>query len=74
MTRYRLRFPADGEHAEEVREFDKDDGSFVFWLTETIDGREIEITANARPLCSLRRSRANKDFWIIGRPSRRIGS
>ena len=73
MTRYRLRFAADGEHEEEIREFDKGDGSFVFWLAETIDGRVIDITADAEPLCSLRRSRANKDFWIIGRPSRRIG-
>ena len=67
MTRYRLRFTADGTHEEETREFEQADGSFIFWLSETMDGREIEITANAAPLCRLRRSRAHRDFWIIGK-------
>lgn len=67
MTRYLLRFSADAAHEPETREFDKADGSFVFWLAETSDGREIEITADAKPLCRLRRSRANRDFWVISR-------
>ena len=70
MTRYRLRFAADDTHAEETREYDKGDGAFVFWLAETIDGREIDISADAEALCRVKRSRANKDFWIISRPSR----
>jgi hypothetical protein len=69
MTRYRLRFASDGIREEETREFEKHDGSFVFWLAETKDGREIDISADARPLCRLKRSRANKDFWIISSPS-----
>ena len=69
MTRYRLRFAADDTHAEETREYEKGDGAFVFWLAETKDGREIDISADARPLCRVKRSRANKDFWIISSPS-----
>ena len=58
MTRFQLRFAADGSHEETTRDFDKRDGSFVFWLTETKDGREFDIIADAQPLCRLRRSRA----------------
>ena len=68
MIRYSLRFVSDGIHEEETREFEKRDGAFVFWLAETKDGREIDITADAKPLCRVKRSRANKDFWIISRP------
>tara|TARA_B100000749_G_C18017906_1_gene298002 strand:+ start:186 stop:431 length:246 start_codon:yes stop_codon:yes gene_type:complete len=68
MTRFQLRFAADGTREEETREFEKRDGTFVFWLDETKDGREIDITADAKPLCRVKRSRANKDFWIISRP------
>jgi hypothetical protein len=70
VTRFRLRFAADGSHEETTRDFDKRDGSFVFWLTETKDGREFDIIADSQPLCRLRRSRANADLWIIGKPSR----
>ena len=69
MTRYRLRFAADDTHAEETRDYEKGDGAFVFWLAETIDGREIDISADAEPLCRVKRSRADKGFWIISRPS-----
>tara|TARA_R100001129_G_scaffold137539_1_gene98824 strand:+ start:1205 stop:1480 length:276 start_codon:yes stop_codon:yes gene_type:complete len=69
MTRFQLRFAADGTHDEETREFEKRDGTFVFWLAETKDGREIDLVADDEPVCRLRRSRANKDFWIISKPS-----
>jgi hypothetical protein len=69
MIRYSLRFVSDGIREEETREFEKRDGAFVFWLAETKDGREIDISADARPLCRIKRSRANKDFWIISSPS-----
>lgn len=69
MTRFHLRFAADSTREEETREFEKRDGAFVFWLPETSDGREIDISADAKPLCRIKRSRAQKDFWIISKPS-----
>ena len=68
MTHFELRFAADSRHSEETREFDKSDGSFVFWLGETKDGRAIDITADAKPLCRLKRSCAHQDLWIISKP------
>ena len=50
MTRFQLRFAADGSHEETTRDFDKRDGSFVFWLTETKDGREFDIIAKDKEI------------------------
>ncbi|GAB5347978.1 hypothetical protein [Alteriqipengyuania sp. 357] len=68
MTRFKLRFDTDGGQPVQTLDFEKDDGAFVFWLPETNDGREIGITADAKPLCRLKRSRTNKDLWIIRKP------
>ncbi len=68
MTRFELRFAADPTHPEEIQEFERNDGSFVFWLVETKDGRAIDITADAKPLCRVKRSCAHQDFWIISKP------
>ena len=65
MPRFRLRFDADVSHGEEVLDFDRTDGAFVFWLSETEGGREFSLDADTRPVCRIRRSRANKDLWVI---------
>ena len=67
MTRFKLRFDSGGGQPEQTLDFDRDDGAFVFWLDETSDGREIDISADAKPLCKVQRSRTKKDFWIIRR-------
>ena len=43
MTRFSLRFDADGPHEAKSLEFERADGSFLFWLEETVDGREFEV-------------------------------
>ena len=68
MTRYHLRFDADAMHPVQELEFDRADGAFVFWLAETKDGREFSVTADTKPVCRLRRSCSNRDFWIISKP------
>jgi len=67
LTRFKLSFDADGLQPAQTLDFEKDDGAFVFWLDETADGREVDITADAKPLGRLQRSRAHKDLWIIRR-------
>lgn len=67
MTRFKLSFDANGLQPAQTLDFEKDDGAFVFWLDETADGREIDITADAKPVGRLRRSRAHKDLWIISK-------
>tara|TARA_B100000678_G_scaffold110474_1_gene92481 strand:+ start:705 stop:911 length:207 start_codon:yes stop_codon:yes gene_type:complete len=65
MTRFSLRFDADGPHEAKSLEFERADGSFLFWLEETVDGREFEVAIDMGTPFRVLRCCANGDFWII---------